>query len=54
MALINNLGIVYHQYCSSSANPDPRALLIFQVATEKVPLSPDRGGVNETDISVNN
>ena len=38
---------------AAATNPDPCALLIFQVATEKVPLPPDRGGINETDIGVN-
>jgi hypothetical protein len=37
---------------AAAANPAPRALLIFQVATEKVPLPPDKGGVDETDIDV--
>jgi hypothetical protein len=37
---------------AAAANPAPRALLIFQVATEKVPLPPDKGGVDEADIDV--
>ena len=37
---------------AAAANPTPRALQIFQVATEKVPLPPDKGGVDETDINV--
>jgi hypothetical protein len=35
---------------AAAANPAPRALRIFQVATEKVPLPPDKGGVDETNI----
>ena len=45
---------IWRKPFAAAANPDPRALLIFQVATEKVPLPPDRGGVNETNISVDN
>jgi hypothetical protein len=45
---------IWRKPFAAATNPDPRALLIFQVATEKVPLPPDRGGVDETDIGVDN
>ena len=45
---------IWRKPLAAAANPSPRALLIFQVATEKVPLPPDRGGINETDIGVDN
>ena len=45
---------IWRKTFAAAANPDPRALLIFQVATEKVPLPPDRGGSDETNIGINN
>jgi hypothetical protein len=45
---------IWRKPFAAAVNPDPRALLIFQVAMEKVQLPPDRGGVDETDIGVNN
>ena len=45
---------IWRKPFAAAANPDPRALLIFQVAMEKVPLPPDSGGVVETDIGVGN
>jgi hypothetical protein len=44
---------IWHKPFAAAVNPDPHALLMFQVATEKVPLPPDRGGADETDIGVN-
>ena len=43
---------IWRKPFAAAVNPDPRALLMFQVAMEKVPLPPDRGGANETDIGV--
>ena len=37
---------------AAEANPRFRPHLMFQVAIEKVPLSPDRGDASMTDISV--
>jgi len=34
--------------------PEAKNTHTFQVATEKVPLPPDRGGVDETDIGIDN
>ncbi len=45
---------IWRKPLAAAANPDPCALLIFQVAMEKVPLPHDRGGVDETDIGVDN
>ena len=44
---------IWRKPLAAAANPSPHALLIFQVATEKVLLPPNRGGINETDIDVN-
>ncbi len=41
---------IWRKPLAAATDPDPRVLLIFQVATEKVLLPPDRGGVDETDI----
>ncbi len=45
---------IWRKPFAAAANPNPRALRIFQVVMEKVPLPPDRGGVDETDIGVDN
>jgi len=45
---------IWRKPFAAAANPDPRALLIFQVGMEEVPLPPDRGDANETDIGVDN
>ena len=44
---------IWRKPFAAAVNPDLRALLMFQVAMEKVPLPPDRGGADETDIGVN-
>ena len=44
---------IWRKPLAAAANPSPRALLIFQVATEKVLLPPNREGIDETDIGVN-
>jgi hypothetical protein len=41
---------IWHSPLAAAANPAPRPLLMFQVATEKVLLPPGRGGANEADI----
>ena len=43
---------IWRKPFTAAVNPDPYALLMFQVATEKVPLPPDRGGADETNIGV--
>ena len=43
---------IWRKPFAAATNPTPRALQIFQVAMEKVPLPPDREGVDETDIGV--
>ena len=37
---------------AAATNPAPRALLMFQAPTEKVPLPPGKGGAEEIDIGV--
>ena len=43
---------IWRKPFAAAVNPDLRVLLMFQVATEKVPLPPDRGGANKTNIGV--
>jgi hypothetical protein len=41
---------IWRKPFAAAANLTPREFQIFQVAMEKVPLPPDRGGIDETDI----
>jgi hypothetical protein len=43
---------IWRSPLAAAANPVPRPLLMFQVAIEKVPLPPGRGGANKTDIGI--
>jgi hypothetical protein len=43
---------IWRNPLAAAANPALRALLMFQVATEKVLLPPGRGGANKTNIVV--
>ncbi len=44
--------LIWRSPLAATANPVPRPLLMFQVAIEKVPLPPRRGGTNKTDIGI--
>ncbi len=43
---------IWRSPLAAAANPVPQPLLMFQVAIEKVPLPPGRGGANKTDIGI--
>jgi hypothetical protein len=43
---------IWRNPLAAAANPALRALLMFQVAMEKVLLPPGRGDANKTDIGV--
>jgi hypothetical protein len=41
---------IWRKPFTAAANPPPRALLMFQAPTEKVPLPPGKGDAEEADI----
>ncbi len=43
---------IWRSPLAATANPIPRLLLMFQVAIEKVPLPPGRGGAKKTNIGI--
>ena len=43
---------IWRSPLAAAAKPAPRPLLMFHVATEKVPLPSGREGINEADIGI--